>query len=494
MIVADLDELELRALGIPGDTAGLRSGPDAQVLVSVRSLGRSGPNRDFRMTDLTEWASSGLANVTRRPRPPDERRSTCRSCRPASSPRRSLVWPRRRPGWSAVVGPEQRGTPIVADVSVQEVVAAMLHGIFPNFVWNGVVTGHPSTSATSLGMLLPAADGDVYIRTLDPRQWDALVAWVDDDALRALGGDPDSRLANNDALRLLLASGPRSNLATSACGGPTAAHSHRAPTIARRRAGLAAAAGTRRMADVELDGGTGRGAAPSAVGATSLARDRRSHHRAGRAAVAESGVTGGPLEGTRVLDFGWTWAAPYCGMILTDLGADVIKVETSRRLDMLRFSGACADGVHDSERSGWYSATNRGKRSITIDMKHPEGRRLVIDLVAISDAAIENFSPGVLDRLGLGWEDLSAVNPAIVLLSLSAYGATGPEHEYVAYGDHLGYASGFASVIGHPDDGPTPINTFYGDPVAGMYGALAVVAALEERELTRGLPSRVLPG
>lgn len=71
-----------------------------------------------------------------------------------------------------------------------------------------------------------------------------------------------------------------------------------------------------------------------------------------------------------------------------------------------------------------------------------------------------------------------------MLLSLSAYGATGPEHEYVAYGDHLGYASGLASVIGHPDDGPTPINTFYGDPVAGMYGALGIVAALEARDRT----------
>jgi benzylsuccinate CoA-transferase BbsF subunit len=196
-------------------------------------------------------------------------------------------------------------------------------------------------------------------------------------------------------------------------------------------------------------------------------------------------MSGGPLDGVRVLDFGWTWAGPYCGMILADLGADVIKIETSQRLDMLRLSGAYADGVRDPERSGWYSATNRGKRSITVDLKHTEGRGLVLDLVAISDAAIENFSPGVLDRLGLGWADLSAVNPGIVLLSLSAYGATGPEHDYVAYGDHLGYASGLASVIGHADDGPTPINTFYGDPVAGMYGALAIVAALEERSRTQ---------
>jgi benzylsuccinate CoA-transferase BbsF subunit len=171
-------------------------------------------------------------------------------------------------------------------------------------------------------------------------------------------------------------------------------------------------------------------------------------------------------------------------MILADLGADVIKVETRSRVDMLRLSGAFADGVRDPERSGWYTATNRGKRSVTIDMKQPDGRQLVLDLARISEAGIENFSPGVLDRLGLGFEALSDVNPGFVMLSLSAYGATGPEHDYVAYGDHLGYASGLASVIGHPDDGPTPINAFYGDPVAGMYGALAIIAALEQRETT----------
>ena len=110
-------------------------------------------------------------------------------------------------------------------------------------------------------------------------------------------------------------------------------------------------------------------------------------------------MTGRPLDGVRVLDFGWTWAGPYCGMILTDLGADVIKIETSQRLDMLRLSGAFADGLRDHERSGWYAATNRGKRSITLDLKHPDGRDLALDLLAISDAAIENFSPRVLPMM-----------------------------------------------------------------------------------------------
>jgi crotonobetainyl-CoA:carnitine CoA-transferase CaiB-like acyl-CoA transferase len=173
------------------------------VLVSVQSLGRSGPNRDFRMTDLTEWSSTGLANVTRRPHPHDVERYV--PVLPPGCQPQALAG--LAGATAAIVGrrwARTRHEPVVADVSVQEVVAALLHGIFPNYVWNGIVTGNPSTPATSLGMLLPAVDGDVYLRTLDPRQWDSLMAWVDDPDVQALGVDADARLANNDALCVLV--------------------------------------------------------------------------------------------------------------------------------------------------------------------------------------------------------------------------------------------------------------------------------------------------
>jgi crotonobetainyl-CoA:carnitine CoA-transferase CaiB-like acyl-CoA transferase len=203
VILTDLADPELLALGVAVDASGLRHGADAQVLVTVRSLGRYGPNRDFRMTDLTEWASTGLANVTRRPHAGDHERYV-----PVLPPG---YQPQALSGLAAAIAvlvgrrwARSSGEPVVADVSVQEVVAAMLHGIFPNYIWNGIVTGNPASPSTSLGMLLPAIDGDIYVRTLDPRQWDALMAWVDDDAVQALGADPDQRLANNDALCLLL--------------------------------------------------------------------------------------------------------------------------------------------------------------------------------------------------------------------------------------------------------------------------------------------------
>jgi crotonobetainyl-CoA:carnitine CoA-transferase CaiB-like acyl-CoA transferase len=203
VLVTDLADDELAALGLPVDEQELRGGPTPQVLVTIRSFGRSGPNRDLRMTDLTEWAAGGLAPVTRRPHPGDAERYTPvlpPGCQPQALAGIAAAT-------AAIVGrraARSHGRPVVADVSVQEVVAAMLHGISPHFAWLGIIIGHASTPASARGLILPAVDGDVYLRVLDPRQWDALVTWVGDDTLQVLGAEPNSRLANHDALELVL--------------------------------------------------------------------------------------------------------------------------------------------------------------------------------------------------------------------------------------------------------------------------------------------------
>ena len=187
------------------------------------------------------------------------------------------------------------------------------------------------------------------------------------------------------------------------------------------------------------------------------------------------------LSGVRVLDMGWSWAGPYAGMILADLGAEVLKLESAGRIDILRWSGAFADGLRDFERSGYYTACNRGKRSFTLDLKHEQARETVLDLVARCDVLIENFAPRVLPSLGLSAESLRARNPRLIVLSMSGYGATGEESEFLSYGDHLLHASGFSSITGDAADPPTKLGIFYGDPVGGMYGALAVISALRHR-------------
>jgi crotonobetainyl-CoA:carnitine CoA-transferase CaiB-like acyl-CoA transferase len=155
------------------------------------------------MTDLTEWASGGLAAVTRRPYADDP------DCFVPVVP--PGFQPQALAGLAAATGTlaacrwanNGRG-PVLVDVSVQEVTAATLHGILPNFVWNGQVLGHPNTPGNSMGLLLPAADGDVYIRTVEAHQWAKLMEWVGQPEWSSLGDDPSDRLANLTALRALL--------------------------------------------------------------------------------------------------------------------------------------------------------------------------------------------------------------------------------------------------------------------------------------------------
>jgi crotonobetainyl-CoA:carnitine CoA-transferase CaiB-like acyl-CoA transferase len=203
VLLTDLDQRGLADLRLPIDVDDLRGGGHPQVLVSIRSLGRDGPSAGFRMTDLTEWASGGLAGVTRRPYPDDPERYVP-VVPPGFQPQALAglaaaagVFAARR--WAGV-----RREPVVVDVSVQEVVAATLHGIMPNFVWNGHVLGHPSTPNNAVGLLLPAADGDVYIRTVEAHQWDKLMEWIGQPDWDALGADPSDRLANLRAITALV--------------------------------------------------------------------------------------------------------------------------------------------------------------------------------------------------------------------------------------------------------------------------------------------------
>ena len=191
-----------------------------------------------------------------------------------------------------------------------------------------------------------------------------------------------------------------------------------------------------------------------------------------------------PLEGIRVVDLGWSWAAPYAGMILADLGAEVIKVESSSRIDVMRWTPPFANGVVHHDRGGHYGVTNRGKLSVSLNLKSPMAQELVLELIAVSDVVLENFAPRVLPGLCLGPDAMLLRNPRIVIMSMSGYGPTGPDSSYLAYGDHINMASGMASITGYREDLPTNIGTFYGDPISGMYGALGVLAALDERDET----------
>ncbi len=187
----------------------------------------------------------------------------------------------------------------------------------------------------------------------------------------------------------------------------------------------------------------------------------------------------GPLAGIRVLDFTRVLAGPSASLALADMGAEVIKVEPPGTGDETRTFPPFRDG-----ESHYFVAINRGKKSIVIDLKSEEGVQLARDLAAKCDIVLENYRPGVMDRLGLGYEALSAINPRLIYCAISGFGMTGPMKDRPSFDITLQALSGALSVNGDPDGLPTKLGIPLGDLAGGINGPIGILSALYERERT----------
>jgi benzylsuccinate CoA-transferase BbsF subunit len=189
-----------------------------------------------------------------------------------------------------------------------------------------------------------------------------------------------------------------------------------------------------------------------------------------------------PLEGIRIVDFGWVFAGPIGTRTLADMGAEVIKIETRRALDEMRRSPSNTSG--DIERDPVFHDLNRNKLSFAVDMTTPEGADLIKRLVSVSDVVSENFSPGVLDRRGLGYDELVKVRPDLVMIAMSAAGQSGPLHRIRTYGPSISALSGLDSMVGYPGERVLGSQGFYPDMVGAIHGVIATLAALWHRDQT----------
>jgi crotonobetainyl-CoA:carnitine CoA-transferase CaiB-like acyl-CoA transferase len=207
------------------------------------------------------------------------------------------------------------------------------------------------------------------------------------------------------------------------------------------------------------------------------ARETSPLARAPRARARWRPESGLPLEGLRVLDLSWAWAGPFATTLLADLGAEVINLEWHPRPSNLRVQPPSAV-AGSPDGGGWWSANQRGKASVGVDLKTAGGLAVVADLAAVSDVVVENFAAGVVDRLGVGFADLVARNPELVYVSMSAFGASGPAAHWIGYGTQVLAASGMTRTM-MPDDGDVALMGIpYPDPVSGLAAALAVMAAV----------------
>jgi crotonobetainyl-CoA:carnitine CoA-transferase CaiB-like acyl-CoA transferase len=188
----------------------------------------------------------------------------------------------------------------------------------------------------------------------------------------------------------------------------------------------------------------------------------------------------GALQGIKVLDFTQVYSGPFCTLMLKDLGAEIIKVERTGSGDIIRQDAPLTEGGE----SGTFIILNRGKKSITLDIKSEQGRSICRDLAAKVDVLVENFSPGTMDKLGLGNRDLCKVNPRLIYASISAYGQYGPRRDFAGYDPVAQALGGLTSVSGPPEGPPTKCAVAIADFSTGLFTASAILAALFHRSRT----------
>jgi crotonobetainyl-CoA:carnitine CoA-transferase CaiB-like acyl-CoA transferase len=186
-----------------------------------------------------------------------------------------------------------------------------------------------------------------------------------------------------------------------------------------------------------------------------------------------------PLSGIRVVDLTRIIAGPFCTLMLGDMGAEIIKIEPPKEGDPLRAQGVIKEGL-----SWYYSSYNRNKKSVTLNLYTPEGKEILASLIKKSDVVVENFRPGVMDKMGFGYESLKKLNSKIIYCGITGFGKSGPYKDRPAF-DFIAQAmSGFMSVNGYEGEEPLRAGIPISDMVAGLYAAFGIVSALVHRERT----------
>ena len=191
-----------------------------------------------------------------------------------------------------------------------------------------------------------------------------------------------------------------------------------------------------------------------------------------------------PLAGLKVLDFCWVAVGPMTTKYLAEYGAAVLRVESGQRPETLRRAGPFAGGISGVNRSGYFANYNANKYGLSIDMGHPRAPELILRIAEWADVVTENFTPGTLERWGLGYEQLSAVNPRIILFSASMLGRGGPMQAQPGFGAVLSSLAGYTNIIGWPDRGPVNPYGAYTDFVCPKFAVSAILAAVDRRRAT----------
>nr|WSY57255.1 CoA transferase [Streptomyces sp. NBC_00886] len=486
--------------GTPAGAEALAEGLDDLVDVRVTPFGLLGPRTDWQGTDLVVAALGGMLAQVGDPdgpplRLPEHQAEQLAGVNAAIAALLGLHARRTGPGQ-------------LVDVSAQACVAAALEAGTLAYLHEDRVPPRPG----SVHPLVPhglfrAADG--YLGGGlggSPRMWDALLDWLhEEDAAADLTEprwqDPVERKKHQEhvfkVVQDFVGTWPKAEFAEAAQARklPWAAVDlpHELPDNPQLTARgfftrVRTPEGERTDLGFPFAFPEGRRTRELDVPALGADQDVLRAHRPRPCGATYPQVPARPaLHGIRVLDLTWVLAGPYCTKVLADHGADVIKVESAGRPDPARFAPFMhlSRGPHtDPNTNGYFNEVNRNKRSIALDTRTDDGVTVLRDLIAHSDVLVENFSSRVMRKLGLGYEELSRINPDLVYVSMSGMGHTGPRNGWVSYADTVSASAGLTGLTGWGPDDVVGVIYGHGDIVAGLQAALATVAALEHRAAT----------
>jgi crotonobetainyl-CoA:carnitine CoA-transferase CaiB-like acyl-CoA transferase len=483
LLVDDRPPRERERLGL--DRAALARSHPRLLQISVTPFGQEGPYRDFRATDLELAYLSGLAFLTPRDIAPHDKDATPPLKMPGSLVSIYAGASAAAAALTALYGSEYGCSARRVDVSMLESLIPTLRREIALFQYEGRV----ASRFMRVWRLAPwgvkrCADGFVFLQVVERHHWQGLVdmmgtpEWARDE--RYL--DPDYRFEHRADIEQRMApwllqqtkasfawESQRRSLPFAPVNEPR--DIVRIPQLHVRQFFRPVAASDGRPSLVP-----GMPYRITGVDATSNAATTRP-----QAADREQRL---PLHGVRVIDFGHVWAGPYCAALLADMGAEVIKVESMQRLDVHRRQGPYAERRTGINRSGVWNAQNRGKRSVALNLATERGRSLAQELAAQGDVVIENFAPGVMQRLGLDYATLAVRNAGLVMASLSAFGQEGPQRNYVGYGPSLDAWAGLDALTAYAGGEPNALGGVFPDTGSALHAAAAIVAALHRRERT----------
>jgi len=500
-------ELEARGLG----WSLLRKTNPGLVMTSITGFGQTGPRRSFRSADLIAAALGGAMAVTGEPDDPpvtlagEQCHITASTCAAASS----LI---------ALHHSRRTGVGQHVDISTLESTTSISHicgvgkwlddGIVPRRGGSGLFASVPSGA-------YPCRDGLVYLMVNRPLHWQALAEWIHEvtgnrEVLDPMfHGPSSSRLPYRELLDLFISEltgrfrveeiyreGQRRHIAMTPVHSAVAVAADRHLRARGFFVEVASAAGTR----LRLPGAPYRHArtpwriaraAPrlGEHGEQGFERARAPAPAPAARGAAES-TTGetaaggsGALSNLRVVEFTAGMAGPWIGRFMAWCGADVIKVESHQRPSVVRLyvPPASPELGTQPELSPWFTDWDAGKRFVALDLERPEAVALAKRLVARADVVIENFSAGVMEKLGLGYEALRALAPDLIYFGTSGYGDSGPDRAYVTWGPNIEALSGMSTLSGFPGRGCTVTQYAYPDGLSALHGLVAVMAAVAHR-------------